>query len=211
MLNPKAKIVEDQWQVKAELRDLGLTPAFVRSVALAAAGARADALPIDPCSTPGLLAYIYGVRTIRQHLLPNGWRISREGNVESTINHDLGIQLCFQNVYHACGERDPEAISGKGAGSRRLIQLGQGELFEPPAADTVKPIGSTPTVWVVCVSSDARSIRAEVSCPESFEGEQFEGFSKRILVVSETLDPNTGSRKDGDEGDSDFEVRIKKK
>ena len=69
-------------------------------------------------------AYINGVRAIRMDLLPLGWRLSRTGNVEATVNDKLGIQICFQNVDIACTEQNPQAISGKGAGSRKLIQNG---------------------------------------------------------------------------------------
>jgi hypothetical protein len=213
MQSSKLKVVTEGWEVKSTLQTLGLTPEIICNVARAAAGAKADSLAVDPCSTPGQLAYIYGVRNIRLQLLPKGWRISREGNVESTVNHDLGIQLCFQNVYLACGDRDPEAISGKGSGSRKLIHNGQVELFETLGSTAKKAVGSTPTVWVLCVSCDEKSIRAEVSCPESFEGEQFQGFSKRIFVLDETLDPKPQTDKSSDEDvdDTDFEVRISKK
>ena len=215
MQSSKLKVVTDGWEVKSTLQALGLTTEIISNVARAAAGAKADALAVDPCSTPGQLAYIYGVRSIRLQLLPEGWRTSREGNVESTVNHDLGIQLCFQNVHRACGERDPEAISGKGAGSRKLIHDGQVELFENvgTSTNTKKTVGATPTVWVLCVSSDDKTIRAELSCPESFEGDQFQGFSKRIFVLDETLDPKPRNDKGSDDGfdDTDFEVRISKK
>lgn len=213
MHSSKLKVVTDGWEVKSTLKALGLTPEIINNVARAAAGARADSLAVDPCSTPGQLAYIHGVRSIRIQLLPKGWRISREGNVESTVNHDLGIQLCFQNVHLACGERDPEAISGKGSGSRKLIHDGQTELFETVGTYAKKTLGATPTVWVLCVSSDEKSIRAELSCPESFEGDQFQGFSKRIFVLDETLDPKPRTDKGSDEDmvDTDFEVRISKK
>jgi hypothetical protein len=89
---------------------------IVTSIARKAAAAKAEALEIDPSSTPGTLAYINGVRAIRMDLLPLGWRLSRTGNVEATVNDKLGIQICFQNVDIACTEQNPQAISGKGAG-----------------------------------------------------------------------------------------------
>ncbi|WP_454903338.1 hypothetical protein [Variovorax gossypii] len=213
MLNRKPILISDQWQVRQELRALGLTPNIVTQVAKASAAAKAEALEVDPCSTPGTLAYIKGVRQIRLELVPEGWVISRAGNVESTVNHVLGIQLCFQSVDMACTERDPQAISGKGSGSRKLIHAGQqGELFEAPQVATATPSGAVPTVWVLCVSTEEKKLRAEVSCPEIFEGTQFDGFSKRIFVVDEDLDPSPRDAKRPDDGDSgDFEVRIAKK
>ncbi|BAL95940.1 hypothetical protein RGE_26010 [Rubrivivax gelatinosus IL144] len=160
-----------------------------------------------------MLAYIKGVRAIRMELMPKGWRLSRTGNVESTVNDQLGIQLCFQNVDVACTERHPKAISGKGAGSRKLIQDGQSELFDREAPEAVDAFGSAPTVWVVCVSTDGKKLRAEVSCPEAFAGNQFEGFSKRIWVVDEDLEPTPGhiDQRDDGSGPVEHEVRIAKK
>lgn len=139
--------------------------------------------------------------------------MSRTGNVESTVHDELGIQLVFQNVDVACEEQDPQAISGKGAGSRKLIESGQqGELFTRSVVPLHKALGVTPTVWAVCVSVSEKQLRAEVSCPKVFQGDQYEGFSKRIFVVSEDLDPSVKQdSSDDDYNAEDFEVRIEKK
>ncbi len=216
MINPQPNVVTAAWQVRQELKVLGLTPEIVQKIARACAAGKAEAMGVDPLSTPGTLGYIQGVRTKRLELLPlGGWRMSRNGNVEATVNDAAGIQLYFQNVDLACTDRIPQAISGKGSGSRRLILDGhQGELFakEGQASKTVDKLGVTPRVWAICVSTDAKKLRAEVSCPEAFEGDQFEGFSKRIFVVDEDLNP-TPDRIDQPDGggEGDFEVRISKK
>lgn len=214
MINPQPVLVSDAWSVRQELRALGLTLEGVTEIARQAAAAKAEALAVDPCSTPGTLAYIYGVRATRLKLIPEGWRISRSGNVESTVNDDLGIQLVFQNVDLACDIRDPQAISGKGAGSRKLVEFGkQGELFERHDTPAAKSRGVVPTVWVLCVSTEGKKLRAEVSCPDAFEGNQFEGFSKRIFVVNEDLGPDLRQNipLDDSGGSGEVEVRIVKK
>lgn len=213
MPQTESVVVNEGFHVHQELRALGLTVDIVSSIARKALAAKAEALEIDPSSTPGTFAYIKGVRAIRMGLMPLGWRLSRTGNVESTVNDELGIQLCFQNVDVACTERHPQAISGKGAGSRRLIQDGQTELFDRDAPEAVDAVGSTPTVWVVCVSTEGKKLRAEVSCPEAFEGNQFEGFRKRIWVVDEVLEaaPSIIDQPDDASGPVEHEVRIAKK
>lgn len=214
MINSQSIVVSDAWSVGQELRALGLTLEGITDIARQAAAAKAEALAVDPCSTPGTLAYIHGVRAIRLKLIPEGWRISRSGNVESTINDDLGIQLVFQNVDLACDTRDPQAISGKGAGSRKLVEFGkQGELFERHDTPATESLGVVPTVWVLCVSTEGKKLRAEVSCPDAFEGNQFEGFSKRIFVVNEDFGPNLSQNisLDDDGGSGEIEVRIAKK
>ncbi|ASM77355.1 hypothetical protein VITFI_CDS1577 [Vitreoscilla filiformis] len=217
MQQQKSVVFNQDSEVRHRLRKLGLTTEIVRLIARRVAAAKAEALEIDPTNAPGMLAYIHGVRATRMELLKvSGWRMSRAGNVESTVNDKLGIQICFQNVDAACTEPNPQAISGKGAGSRKLIQNGlggQGELFGREAPESVDAIGSTPTVWVVCVSTDDKKLRAEVSCPEVFQGSQFAGFSERIWVVDEDIAP-TVEPVDRPEDDSDsveHEVRIARK
>lgn len=213
MIRHAPLVIKEGYSVRQELHSLGLTVEIVTTIARKAAAAKAEALEIDPSSTPGTLAYIHGVRAIRWELLPLGWRLSRTGNVEATVNDKLGIQICFQNVDIACTEQNPQAISGKGAGSRKLIQSGQTELFDRNAPEASDALGCVPTVWAVCVSTDSNRLRVEVSCPEAFEGNQFEGFSKRIWVIDEDMEPTPGNiqRRDDDSDPVEHEVRIAKK
>lgn len=213
MNQPKQRVFSDIPDVREQLSALGLTAEIVSTVARMVVSAKAEALEIDPANSAGQRAYMMGVRAKRLMLLPLGWRMNRAGGVEATVNDELGIQICYQTVDVACTEHEPKAISGKGAGSRRLIQDGQGELFERDTPNSPVPLGATPTVWVICVSTDLKKLRAEVSCPDAFEGDQFEGFSTRIFVVDEDLDslPNSDKKLD-DGGDvGDFEVHIAKK
>lgn len=211
MLKSKPVIVDAAWEVRQELAALGLTPEIVKAIATAAAAARADTLPVDPCGAPGTQAYIHGVRATRLQLLPLGFEMSRVKNVESTVNHELGIQFCFQNVDRACGLRDPAAISVKGPASRSLVQSGQAELFPREPVDGVKVRGAAPTVWLICVSSDDDTVRAEVSCPEVFEGNQFEGFVRRLFVVDESFGPKPDKVRNSDDDFPDFDVQVTKK
>lgn len=197
-------------QVDPMLREIGLTREIVREIALAAAGARADALAVDPRGTPGTLSYIYGVRMTRLKLVPLSWKVSRQGQIESTINHKLGVQLCFQNVDRACSDRDPQAISPRGSSSRELIRCGQMDLFDT-GEKNVEQLGQVPTVWLICVSVNNDLIRAEVSCPKVFEGSQFEGFSRRLFVVDESIEPKPTRRTDSDDGDLELDIPVSKK
>ena len=216
MLNQSIKVVRKGYEVDSALEAIGLSRAIVEKVARAAAVGRSEALLVDPASAGGLFSYIYGVRAIRTELLQRNWRMSRQGNVESTVNDELGIQVCFQNVDAACDEdRCPQAISLKGAGSRRLVAAGQGELFDVSAVRDVGGVGAAPTVWVICVSVDESSMCAEVSCPKTFDGPQYEDFHHRIFAFEEHFDP-TVTHADSDldldsDGDMDFDVQISRK
>jgi hypothetical protein len=206
-------IVSQPHAARQQLKALGLTPEIISNIARAAAFAKAEALGVDPLSTPGTLAYIKGVREKRLQLLPLGWEMSRVGNVEATVNHSLGIQLLFQNVDMACTDRDPQSLSIKGSGSRNLVKGGmQAELWEHSKSPAIQQAGVVPTVWYVCCSSDDKRIRAEVSCPESFEGAQFDGFVERIWVVDEELaSVQSAPPMIDDAVDHTYDVQISKK
>ncbi|MEZ2293912.1 hypothetical protein [Variovorax sp. RCC_210] len=214
MLNLQTQIIEEPADAERELAALGLTVEMVTRVARQSRSAKMETLPIDPCNSPGTQSYIYGVRAIRKaQLRKKGWRMCRDGNLEATVNDKLGIQLLFQNVDCACGVgRDPESMSEKGGGARRLVQSGnQRELFGGVQPAKFGKIGTTPKVWLICVSSDEKTLKAEVSAPMDFEGNQYSGFSKRIFVVNERFDPEVTPINNDDTGGPDVEVLVKRK
>lgn len=209
-------IVKDAVEVRQALAAMGLTFEIIEKVADAAATAKADTMPEEPMNAAGINAYNKGVAATRINLIPLGWQMSHHRGIEATLNHKLGIQLVFQNVDAACTDRDPQAISGKGSGARQLVYEGQRqkELFEREDGTREQALGVTPKVWLICVSTSEKRLRAEVSCPLLFEGNQFEGFSKRLFVLDRDYDPAPQVRVDADDdggvGDS-FEVKIVKK
>lgn len=214
--NPEI-IIKDSHAVKNELSELGLTTEIVHMIADAAASARADTMPVEPINAPGTNAYNKGVAAKRLALLPlGGWRMSHSRGIEATVNDKLGIQLVYQSVDVACTDRNPQAVSEKGSGSRKLVFDGmrQTNLFERVEERREQAPGVALRVWLVCVSTSGKKLRAEVSCPQLFDGNQFDGFSKRIFVVDQDYDPALGTKiNSDDDGDAagDFEVKIVKR
>ncbi|MBN9407518.1 MAG: hypothetical protein J0H69_00075 [Burkholderiales bacterium] len=208
-------IVKEPGAARQALAVLSLTEEIIESIADAAATAKADTMAVEPLNAPGTNAYNKGVAAKRIALLPRGWRMSHDRGIEATVNDDLGIQLVFQNVDAACLERDPQAVSGKGSGARKLVYEGQRQnvLFERKEESPQQARGAPLRVWLVCVSTSDKKLRAEVSCPLLFEGNQFEGFSKRIFVIDRDYDPTPKARAAaGDRSvDDAFEVKIAKK
>ena len=212
----KIEIIIRDSAAKQELAALGLTAEIVLKIADAAATAKADTMAVEPLNAPGTNAYNKGVAAKRLALIPLGWRMSRNRGIEATVNDKLGIQLVFQNVDVACTDRNPQAISEKGSGARTLIYDGQKDLFQRAEGAREQAPGVALRVWLVCVSTSDKKLRAEVSCPLLFEGSQFEGFAKRIFVVDQDYDPTPHTRiitnDDGSgDGAGDFEVRIVKR
>ena len=76
---------------------------------------------------------------------------------------------------------DPLAISKKGAGAARAVEMGQGEFW--PQMREMEIRESNAENWYLFVYADGDDVCAELSFPIAIEGDQFHGFNERILLV----------------------------
>jgi len=200
--------------ISSRLASLGLNRNDLLQVVLEAAAAKNEAVSIDPINAPGLLAYIYGTRSIRRCLLPNGWEIDRSENIEATLNPVTGTRLIYQNCDVCCDSlREPKAISAKGAAAGRLVDNHNADLFPELLEKTRRELNGN--VWFLCVSIDGDDVRAELSCPGSIDGRQFGSFIERIYLVRHgDFDPDlkrNDERSRADGNSEDYEVIITRK
>ncbi len=182
-----ARVYLEDWDVDKRLQPFGVTRAELLYVVKAVVGARADAVDDDPVTAAGQFAYIYGTRHLRQLLQPKKWLRHREQNVESVRHPERDLKVVYQSVDLAASEfRSPQAISAKGSGTDRIIDLAQGSLFTRAELDRLNPATVAPIntgIWFFCVSVNGDDVRAELSLPSSLEGGNFKGFIERIFIV----------------------------
>lgn len=182
-----ARIYAEDWDVDKRLVPFGVTRHELLRVVQAVVGARADAVPDDPVSAGGLLAYIYGTRHLRALFRPKKWIAYREQNVEAVKHPSIDLKIVYQSVDIASSElHSPRAISGKGSGADRIIDSAQGTLFSREQLQGKNPVTLSQInsgVWFFCVSVDGDEVRAELSLPSSIEGGNFRGFLERIFIV----------------------------
>jgi len=175
-------VLKEEIEVTTRLTTLGATKPELLEVVRAAVGGRRDAVPYDPLSAGGQFAYIYGTRRLRAIFVPQGWEICRTDNIESIFNPVRGIKIIYQSAERA-GDLvfDPMAISKKGSGSARAVELGQGEFWPEMRARELKGAGAAN--WYLFVYASGDDVRAELSYPIAIEGDQFHGFNERIILV----------------------------
>ena len=118
-----AHILLDELNVEKRLTALfGVKRSEFLPVVRAVVGAKADAVEDDPVGAAGLFAYIHGTRNMRALFRAKGWSNYRRDGVELVRHPDRQLMIAYQNVDLACDERHvPRAISGKGAGSSRVM------------------------------------------------------------------------------------------
>jgi len=219
-MNQTTHVINQPWNVRQALSAFGLSLESMQRIARASAAARAESLEIDPAFTPGMLSYIYGTRKLRLELLPLGWRVCRDSNVESVVSDEYGMQIQFQNVDLACDfGHTPQSVSNKGSAVRQQIEQGACQLNFPfyDKPDTVlqlprKAGANGPMVWLLCVSVDGQHLRAELSQPNPFKAERIQSFGSRIFLLDEPTTPSV-STCPPEESDNalDFEIEVVRK
>ncbi len=184
-----ARVYEKDWEVDAKLKaEFGCSREELIHVVHRVVAARADSVDDDPLSASGQFAYIFGTRNVRGLFKRKGWVTHREENVEAVRNPQTGKLIVYQSVDVAASkDRSPRAVTGKGSGSRRIIDAAQGALFPDDAVREAIPdflARFRPEIWYFCVSVDGDEVCAELSLPVSLEDGNFSGFFERIFIVS---------------------------
>lgn len=191
MQNLETVVIDQPEHVESALARVGFTKDMVEKIAKAAVYARAEYLPgVDPINFQGTRAYQAGIRQLRLLTYPDGWRACRYRNIELVYSESLGVLFSFQNVDHACLKDDPKSISSKGDATRELVARAyEGDLFgSVDSSDEVFSDSAFPPIWYICTAAKEGRLQVEVSRPKPFEGDQFEGFYERILVIDQDLD-----------------------
>ena len=187
-----AKIYQDEWSVASRLAEVfDATREEFINIVREVVGAMADAVDDDPDFTPGMFGHIHGVRNTRGTFRQKGWeRLTKNGN--SLVKHpEIELLLGYQAVdLAASDDHEPKAISGKGAGAKKVIDEAQATLYSlldfegeqsPPPANT--------GLWHLCVSVNGDEVRAEVSLSSGVTIDagskrgNFGRFIERIYIV----------------------------
>ncbi|KQS45678.1 MULTISPECIES: hypothetical protein [unclassified Sphingomonas] len=203
-------VLAQEYEIVPRLAQLGLRRDLLLDVVGAAVGGRRNATGYHPLSAGGLLSWIEGTGQLRRIFVQRGWEVCRRDNIESIFNPEIGIKVVFQNAERAGDPLlDPLATSKKGAGSARAIELGQYELW--PEEQAKKFVEVTASTWVLFVYSDGDDVRAELSFPKAINGEQFDGFHERILLVEKGDWGAPVPIKDDGEPSAEYEVSVTRK
>ncbi|KQM72866.1 hypothetical protein [Sphingomonas sp. Leaf20] len=203
-------VLAEEYEIVPRLAQLRLRRDLLLDVVSAAVGGRRNATGYHPLSAGGLLSWIEGTGQLRRIFVQRGWEVCRRDNIESIFNPEIGIKVVFQNAERAGDPLlEPLATSKKGAGSARAIELGQYELW--PEEQAKKFVEVTASTWVLFVYSDGDDVRAELSFPKAINGEQFDGFHERILLVEKGGWGASVPIEDDGEPSAEYKVSVTRK
>lgn len=203
-------VLAEEYEIIPRLSQLGLRRDLLLDIVRAAVGGRRNSTPFHPLSAGGLLSWIEGTAHMRRVFVPQGWVVCRRDNIESIFHPEVGIKVVFQNAEQAGDPLfDPIAVSRKGAGSARAIELGQGEFWPELRKSEIAEM--TAPTWVLFVFAVGDDVRAELSCPKAINDDQFDGFHERILLVKKDGWDSTEPFIDEDEPPAEYDVTISRK
>ncbi len=211
-MSTNIKVSDNKVDVISRLSLLGISIDQVREIALRAITAKYNAVSNHPQNAGGTLAYLEGVKTLRDELgKDSDWEVARPNNMETIRNPKTKIEFAYSNVDYACRvEHNPQPISKKGKASKKAVDNNQIPLFED---DCVSSLIGNYQLWYVLVSEKDGHINAEVSLPTLMEDGCFTEFKERIFCVINATPDDIGDLYDssGDEVEYDDEITISKK
>jgi hypothetical protein len=185
----KIKLVISPPQVISRLADFGVEPRSAAGVGHAALAARNDSVPTDPKTAPGLLAYIYGVRAMRDAFTAPRYAVHSRQNIESVFDITAGRKIMFQTVDLACNEHHtPQPISEIGPAKESVIEYSTGYLFEEmqraeDARQREMSAYDRAEAWYICTSFQNDHVTCELSRPIGVHEKKFAGFHERIFIL----------------------------
>jgi hypothetical protein len=199
---------------RRRLMEIGVPIEPIISSVRAGFDGRGLCTPNDPPFIPGTEAWRYVVRTLRERLLPLGWRKSDPGNysIVSSDVREINIVVASADKFVKRTGGDPRTKSLKGlyteaAIARNLVNL---DLFPDTIPENVRVAAAAleyPT-WILLIHITDDDYRAELSFPELIEDQMIVSWAERIFI------PNDGSPiiEDGSgQGDTDFDVPVRRR
>ena len=213
---PEPRIIRESWAVESRLREVfdakksDFLP-IIREVV----GAKADYVAEnDPINAQGQFMYIHGVRNTRAFFRSKGFFAVRDRNVELVRHPERKLLVGYQTVDLAAVEdHHPQAISGKGSGSRHVMDSAQMSLFSIEGFGGVdqSPPPTRVGLWYICVSANGDDVRAEISLFKTIEDGNFAGYYERIFLLEEGGWSDILERNDEPEDAVEFEPVVRRK
>lgn len=199
------------------LTELGVSmEALQRAVAEGHAN-RILSTPNDPPFIPGTLAWSFTVRTLRDELIPIGWRKADPGNYSLVINDKRKI-----NIVVASGDAGtrlkhliPRTRSTKGLYSEAVTLRNkiEGDLFPDTLAEDLRravAILEYPT-WVLLIYITDDEYRAELSLASEMDDNKIVDWAERIFIPDSEEPSGSKKKPELDDFGPDIDVPVRRK
>jgi hypothetical protein len=201
---------------RRRLAELGVSVVALIKALEAGQLARLSCTPNDPPFIPGTEAWRFVVRTLREELLPRGYRKADPANYSLVINdaRKLNIVVASGDTMVRSITGDPKTKHLKGLFTEAVIFRNKqiGGLFPAEISEELRTAVSIleyPT-WILLIYITDDEIRAELSYPDAIEEGQIISWKERIFIPDSADDDGAEIRPTGDT-DPDIDVPVRRK
>lgn len=215
----KTIILSSSPEIRARLRQLGLTFEECMEVIEAMIAAANGCTDNDPPSARGWDSWRFGVRRWREIKRQQGWEKDETENLSTIVHPDGEFRIAVSNTDEGTGilAGQPKSKSIKGDGSRRAVEMNQQPPLPFPEfqAEFDRQLRAAAAahvhIWYLCLFNDGNSIRAELSKPTRIEGGHFVGWQERIILIDQDGPVSLRAVVNNDDFGPDVEVTVRRK
>lgn len=164
MSHPRTVIRTEAPDVDRRLAELGVVRAALEEVLRVAAGARNSTTEHDARIAGGSMAWLAGVRTLRDELVPHGFRPVHFFGVELCVHDALGIAIAVisGNAGTGSADRHPTTMNERGTVGRWIAESDQLCFPAPGFGGGAQP-PSTCRTWLLLLRHTEERMYSELS------------------------------------------------
>ena len=181
---------ENELNVRAALRELGLTPEVLEEALKAGLGAAALCTANHPPGFPGIAMWAETIASLGEQLILQGWRRDDRENYSTVVHNDgiLGIAVASGTADTGRANGRPTTRHAKGPVTHQAVErnayLPFDRLPENPDAPTL--------IWLLLHYRTNEELRSELSFPvEIDESGRVTDWGTRLILTPIELEPAT--------------------
>ncbi|MGX5723159.1 hypothetical protein [Shinella zoogloeoides] len=206
---------QNPFDARRRLAELNISVEAVIRAVLAGHTARLNCTDNDPPFIPGTEAWRFVVRTLRDELLPLGWRKDDPSNYSLVINDSsqINIVVASSDTLTCSVYGSPRTKSLKGLFTEAAVL--KNTLEEDMFPETVEAelrkaasILSYPT-WMLLIHIEDEVCKAELSLPSAYDDRNVTDWAERIFIPLPGIDG--GLPIEDPIEDTDIDVPVKRK
>ncbi len=196
------------------LAELGLTEEQLRRAVEIGDAQRQACTALHPAGLPGMVQWGWTTSGLREQLLPLGWRLSREGGLETVISPDDTIAIIVGMGDRGTGDEAAFLYSKYPRGPSGIIAVLENNTGQPTFNFDGRVLcageyGLRRQTWMLLVHSTPEEIRCELAQPRKIDERDYkivEWFERIPLPTIQRDDGPHGGSAD-DEPDLDIDVK----
>lgn len=180
----KAKVWSDPIGRPSRLQKLGITEAILLLAVEQGQAAFANCTTNHPALYRGIVQWGEAVRSLRESLIPLGWRRYDECNLPFVLNEagTLAITVATGDEYTGLGDKTPSTKSSKGPYTESAIT---NNALKNTLFGDIRRVTEPRETWILLFHRDEHTseIRAELSLPSNMNDEgQIDEWLERIVL-----------------------------